>query len=139
MGGGRTTVCDDETRGLLRERPEKRRSIPPMGAMSLLGTAGVFFVATRSSSSDSHGLVAIKRGIARMGDATLPLAKNQDKVTLTVGCTPKRTLSLLPFDPEDWDGKVGAKFVTLEGAPATNFFYQSLSYAKCAEHQASVG
>jgi len=47
-------------------------------------------------------------------------ASNKDaanKVTLTVGCVPKEVLKKLPFDPKDWEGKVGAKFITSNKSP----------------------
>merc|ERR1719506_3604089 len=49
--------------------------------------------------------------VANLGeDATT--TNSNDKVTLTVGCSHRDVLKRLPFDPEGWDSKVGAKLIT---------------------------
>jgi surface protein len=67
----------------------------------------------RGASQSEHGLDVFKRAIASLGDdAIAPVAGANDKVTLTVGCSHKDVLKRLPFDPEGWDSKVGAKLIT---------------------------
>ena len=69
--------------------------------------------ASLGSAQSEHGLDAFKRAIASLGDDVVaPVAGANDKVTLTVGCSHKDVLKRLPFDPEGWDSKVGAKLIT---------------------------
>jgi len=84
---------------------------------------------THSSSSAVlggrvDGVEALRRGIATLGMMEQQQQQQQqqqqggggggsnDKVTLTVGCSHKDVLKRLPFDPEGWDSKVGAKLIT---------------------------
>jgi len=83
---------------------------------------------TRGSSSRlgdlsqrEGGVDLFKRAVANLGEdattttttTTIPaIASSNDKVTLTVGCSHRDVLKRLPFDPEGWDSKVGAKLIT---------------------------
>ena len=55
-----------------------------------------------------------KRAVANLGEdaTTTTTVGSNDKVTLTVGCSHRDVLKRLPFDPEGWDSKVGAKLIT---------------------------
>jgi len=60
------------------------------------------------------GVEALRRGIATLGmmEQQQGGGANNEKVTLTVGCSHADVLKRLPFDPEGWDSKVGAKLIT---------------------------
>ena len=61
------------------------------------------------------GVEALRRGIATLGMMEQQQGggfANNEKVTLTVGCSHADVLKRLPFDPEGWDSKVGAKLIT---------------------------
>ena len=86
---------------------------------SLFATASYSVsLGTRGSSSRlgdlsqrEGGVDLFKRAVANLGeDATT--TNSNDKVTLTVGCSHRDVLKRLPFDPEGWDSKVGAKLIT---------------------------
>merc|ERR1712159_468014 len=78
------------------------------------------------SSSSSTNTTTKKRNtnyyyVPRGGIPTL--GKDRPTIRLSVGCTPEDVLSLLPFEPKSWRGKVGAKFVTANVSP--NFSYEN--------------
>ena len=61
------------------------------------------------------GVEALRRGIATLGMMEQQQGggfANNEKVTLTVGCSHADVLKRLPFDPEGWDSKVGPKLIT---------------------------
>merc|ERR1711970_450918 len=81
-------------------------------ALGVVASAGILGTVSSKSSS-----AAFPRG----GIPTL--GKDRPTIRLSVGCTPEDVLSLLPFEPKSWRGKVGAKFVTANVSP--NFSYEN--------------
>ena len=133
-------MSSSETQALLNGDEQKRTSkssssfTSPLKAAtaivavstSLFATASYSVSGTRGSSSSrlgdlqrEGGVDLFKRAVANLGEdatttttASAIASGSNDKVTLTVGCSHRDVLKRLPFDPEGWDSKVGAKLIT---------------------------
>jgi hypothetical protein len=129
-------MSSSETQALLNGDEQKRTSkssssfTSPLKAAtaivavstSLFATASYSVSGTRGSSSSrlgdlsqrEGGVDLFKRAVANLGEdaTTTTTVGSNDKVTLTVGCSHRDVLKRLPFDPEGWDSKVGAKLIT---------------------------
>ena len=134
-------LSSSETQALLNGDEQKRTSkssssfTSPLKAAtaivavstSLFATASYSVSGTRGSSSSrlgdlsqrEGGVDLFKRAVANLGEdatttttASAIASGSNDKVTLTVGCSHRDVLKRLPFDPEGWDSKVGAKLIT---------------------------
>merc|ERR1711970_261990 len=81
-------------------------------ALGVVASAGILGTVSSKSSS-----AAFPRGVIPT------LGKDRPTIRLSVGCTPEDVLSLLPFEPKSWRGKVVAKFVTANLSP--NFSYEN--------------
>jgi len=85
--------------------------------LTLGGLAAVGILGLASSKSSSFG------GSAAPFNNGSRLGQTQSTIRLSVGCSPQDVLSLLPFEPKSWRGKVGAKFITANMSP--NFSYEN--------------
>jgi surface protein len=128
-------LSSSETQALLKTNGDERKrtksssfTSPLKAATAIVAVSTSLFatasysvsLGTRGSSSRlgdlsqrEGGVDLFKRAVANLGeDATTTTASVNDKVTLTVGCSHRDVLKRLPFDPEGWDSKVGAKLIT---------------------------
>jgi hypothetical protein len=112
-----------ETQSLLSQNHEegetKRTTFTSTkkNALTLGGLAAVGILGLASSKSSSFG------GSAAPFNNGSRLGQTQSTIRLSVGCSPQDVLSLLPFEPKSWRGKVGAKFITANMSP--NFSYEN--------------
>merc|ERR1712072_1364131 len=112
-----TTREEEETQSLLPQSSsaktssstKKRNSYVALGGV-VVASAGILGLVSKSSAAPRGGTIPV-------------LGKDRSTIRLSVGCTPEDVLSLLPFDPKSWRGKVGAKFVTANLSP--NFSYEN--------------
>jgi len=83
--------------------------------LTLGGLAAVGILGLASSKSSSFG------GSAAPFNNGSRLGQTQSTIRLSVGCSPQDVLSLLPFEPKSWRGKVGAKFITANMSPKFSY------------------
>merc|ERR1712072_257184 len=112
-----TTREEEETQSLLPQSSSAKTSSSTKKRNSYVALAGVVV-----ASAGILGL-ASKSSAAPRGGTIPVLGKDRPTIRLSVGCTPEDVLSLLPFEPKSWRGKVGAKFVTANVSP--NFSYEN--------------
>ncbi|CAL6401460.1 unnamed protein product [Bathycoccus prasinos] len=115
-----TAKNEKETQSLLSQNEEgekkKTTSAKKNVFLTVGGLAAVGILGLASSKSSSFGSAAPFTNGSRLG-------QTQSTIRLSVGCSPQDVLSLLPFEPKSWRGKVGAKFITANMSP--NFSYEN--------------
>merc|ERR1711970_491539 len=114
-----------------REEGEETQSLLPSSSSSTSTTTttkkrnSYYYVALGVvASAGILGMSSSSSAAPRGGSTGIPvLGKDRPTIRLSVGCTPEDVLSLLPFEPKSWRGKVVAKFLTANVSP--NFSYEN--------------